>query len=504
METQQYPTSNLADAQPASGPGVSSQPVAPTRVTDAKVEIQQQFHVFAILWAMASLLTGWSRFEAALSSPWLVAVNATICISAIVILIRPDWVLAVVVLSAVHVLYGLVEMPLISTGDTLWMFFSAVVCSSFLTAMVLRRSYRVNSASLYRSIGPAIRIMTVLSLVALAVARLNWGFLIMETSPVVESLTRFRGGSAPPDWIVYFTMSILLIVDFSLAAALLVPALRRFGLGFGSCYFAWQAALGLGDSKLMLPVLIVGLGMFASTDLVARMQTGLQRWLPLWPLRRFGLGAFAVVVSVFVCILAFKRGEEFNLPFVRLGTVITAGYWVTLLAWLSLLLACLVDLRPKLTWVSFGVRNPLNILLILMFIIAIVSPYTGLGTAGRFVERSGYASAEGGSNHLLIPATRLCEYDEDMIELIASNDPWLQELADSGQLISWFDLINYVVPRPDTSISFIRENEHFQVDRCGDITELSVANPWIARKLIAFRPLHRDLVPASQQETVNR
>lgn len=509
MESQQYRQSDQTAHPPTAAPGTTTQPVKPTRVTESKVEVQQQFEVFAIFWAMASLLSGWIRFEAAMASPWLVAINATIWISAFCILFRPDWVLAVVVLSAMHVLYGIVEMPQISTAHTIWMFFSAVVCTSFLSGMVLRRSYRVSAGGLYRSVGPAIRIMTVLSLVALAVARLNWGFLGLETSPVVESLARFRGGSAPPDWVVYLTMSVLLVVELSLAVTLLVPALRRFGLGFGSCYLAWQAALGLGEAKILLPVLMVGLGMFASADLVTRMQTGLRRLLPLGGVRRFGLGLLAMVISVALCILAWKRREVAELPFagsefLESEFVIGGSYWIVSLAWLGLLLTCLIDLRPKLTWVSFGVRNPLNILLILGFIIAIVSPYTGLGTVGRFVDQSGFASAEGASNHLLIPAVSLFDCHQGLIEVISSSDPWLQEIADSGQLLSWFDLVNYVVVRPDTSIAFIRENEHFQVERCGDITELSVANPWIARKLISFRPLNRILIPASQQQVATR
>ncbi len=456
----------------------------PESVAETKIELERQFTAFALLWAVASIMTAWARLELAVSDPLVGATHCLMGMLAFAVLIRPHAVSPVVGLSFLHVLHGTLQMPHVTATDVLWMFLGAAICVSFLTGWITKRSYSVGRVGLYRSFAPCLRIMFVLSLLAIPVARLNWTFLQLDISPVVESLAAFRGDATqPPRWISYFTISMLIVVDAFVAIALLLPRLRRFAVGFGICYFAWQAAMGLGEARFLLPVMIVGLYLFTSSELIGRVHATLVRIVPFASLRASGLMVFVGSMAILIVAL-LVAGEGY-----RHSAYVVAQwcYVVLVVGWLGLILTSLVELRPKLTWVSLMMRNPLHYLLIAAFIVVVTSPYLGFGSKGKFVGGSGLSTGGGVSNHLIIPQGNIVNHEKDVVEIVESNDPWLQKIADEALLITWFELVNHVGSRPETSLVFVRANELYEVSRTGDVPELSQENSWILRKLLAYK-----------------
>lgn len=455
----------------------------PESVAETKIELERQFTAFALLWSLASILTAWARFELAVSDPIIGATHILMGLLAFAVLIRSRAVAPVVGLAFMHMLHGVLQMPHVTATDVLWMFLGAAICVSFLTGWIARRSYSVGRVGLYRSFAPCLRIIFVLSLIAIPVARLNWTFLQLEVSPVVESLAAFRGdGTQPPLWISYFTISMLIVIDVFVAIALLLPRLRRFAVGFGACYFAWQAAMGLGEARFLLPVIIVGLYLFTSSELIGRVHATLVRIVPFASLRASGLTVFVGAMAILIVAL-LVAGEAYRAN----AYVIAEGcYIVLVVGWLGLILSSLVELRPKLTWVSLMMRNPLHYLLIAAFIVAVTSPYLGFGSKGKFVGGSGLSTAGGVSNHLVIPQGNIVNHEKDVVKIVESNDPWLQKIADEALLITWFELVNHVGSRPETSLAFMRANELYEVSRTGDVPELSQENSWILRKLLTY------------------
>lgn len=462
-------------------PNASAQP----RVADSKLELERQFTTFAKLWALATLLITWNRLDLALADPISGVIHAGLALAAIALIIRPTATILLFLTATLHAVHGLYEMPNLATTDTVWMFFGAAVSGSFLTGWTVRRSYNVSTVGLYRSFAPCIRIMFVIAIFMMAIARANYAFFGLSTSPVVATLTQLRGGELPPDWIAYLTISMLLIVDAFLAVALVLPSLRRFAVGFGSCYFAWQALIHFGESRMMLPLMLVGFYLFTSSEVINRLHRSVNMRIPYPSVQSAGLTVATVLAVITIVAVRFKESQNADLSFTSHQLV----SWITALIvtiWLLSLLSSLVDLRPKLTWVSLLVRNPIHIALLVLFILSAAAPYLGFGSRGRFVDDSGLHVAGGNNNHLLVPQKDLIGLQSDLVEIIESNDPFLEQLATEGRLITWFDLINYVQPRPETSLSFIRNGQQYIVEEAGQINELSVPNKWLHRKLLAY------------------
>lgn len=468
-------------------PTDSAQP----RVTDPKLELERQFTTFATLWSLATLLITWNRLELALTDSVSGVIHAGLSLAAIALIIRPKATIPLFLTAVLHAAHGLYEMPNLSTTDTAWMFFGAAIFGSFLTGWAVRRSYSVSTVGLYRSFAPCIRIMFVVAIFMMAFARANYGFLDLSTSPVVATLLRLRDGNLPPAWISYLTISMFLIVDAFLAVALMLPSLRRFAVGFGGCYFAWQALLDFGEARMMLPLILVGLYLFTSSEVIVRLHRIVNMRIQYPSVQEAGITVATILAVITIVGIRFKESDpNANLPFTSQQLV----HWLTALGvtlWLLSLLSSLIDLRPKLTWVSMLVRNPIHIALLVLLISCAAAPYLGLGSRGRFVNDSGLHIAGGNNNHLLVPQRDLIGLQSDLVEIIESNDPFLQQLAAEGQLITWFDLINYVEPRPKTSMSFIRDGQRYDVEMTGQINELSVPNKWLHRKLLAYGLVNR-------------
>ena len=496
-----------------------SQTTRATRAVDSKLELERQYILFAVFSAVASLLTVWFRFEAnafVTDSSWFLVLQIGTVVSAISVLVRPTWTLPFFVLNLIHVAFVSWAMPFITSADFLWLFFALGVVASFLSGWVISRSYAISAIGLYRSVAPCLRIMTLIAIVAMAVARVNTAFVSLETSPITPVVGQFfSGDEVSPghsfdvvgrSWTTYLMMSAFVIVDVLLAVALVVPSLRRFAVGFGTVYFSVQSVLGLGETRILLPLLVVGLSLFVSPALIGRISSLVRRWLPWSP--RIVVSVIATCGLLFLAMflgnqnpandgklveIASNEAAEFS-RWIELGHAVKWCYAALLVVWGGILLSSLIDARPRLTWVSMMLRNPLHFVVLLLMLIATASPYLGLGNVGRFTEGSGLYTA-GMTNHLLVPHHDVASLEGDLVELVSSSDPYLQELADRQLSLTWFDFVNYVVERPETRVEFIKGEDLVEVERTGGVAELSSRNNWLSAKLCTFVPISRTRVP---------
>lgn len=460
---------------------------APNRASDSKLELESQYYGFAILWAVTSLWVVWQRIDSALLDPTYMLMNGVIAVVAFCVLLRPMWSFISTLLAMLHIGYAAYEMPFARSHETMLSLFSAALISSYLTAAVRQRRYDVSGVQLFRSFAPVLRLMTVGSLFAIGVIRMNWCFLDIQTSPIVAALAEVRG-AAVESWVVFFTMSSLVIVDVFLAIALLIPSLRRFAVGFGCCYLSWQGWMGLGESRELSATFLVGLYFFLSTESVTRMSMAVQRWIPSPTLRRSGLPLGVVVVGM-IGIALWAQEKQAGFHAASAAKFVDFAFAGMVAVWVTQILVNLVDHRPKLTWVSLTPRNLAHYLVFAIFVVFVLSPYLGIGNAGRFSSSSGFASTWNRNNHLFLPQATLTRFEQDWVKIQSSNDPYLAQVSEQDARLTWYEFVNYVALRPQISVEFYRADDLYQVQRTGDIEELSQMNPWWLRKLVRFEPL---------------
>ena len=92
-------------------------------------------------------------------------------------------------------------------------------------------------------------------------------------------------------------------------------------------------------------------------------------------------------------------------------------------------------------------------------------------------------------NHYLMPrGLRLFDYADEVIRIQQSSDPYLQTLARHGFGLVPLELRSYLALRPDTAVTYRRQQHRVVTQRAKDDPFLAEPVHPLARKLVLFRP----------------
>jgi hypothetical protein len=173
-----------------------------------------------------------------------------------------------------------------------------------------------------------------------------------------------------------------------------------------------------------------------------------------------------------------------------------AAWWVYAPLLLALLLLALRAVRPR--WPSarqlFSHPAPALVVVPILVLLNGVAPYLGLKTETA-VSMFSNLRTEQGSNHFLVRRTAdLAGLQGDLVRIESSRDPELRLVAARGYLLPLFELRAYVQERarigdPDVALTSVRAGRRRSVASAGRDPELAARAPFLARALIAFRPV---------------
>jgi hypothetical protein len=119
-----------------------------------------------------------------------------------------------------------------------------------------------------------------------------------------------------------------------------------------------------------------------------------------------------------------------------------------------------------------------------------LSPFLELRTAYAFNMYSNLETADGTSNHYLVPRTLpVTDYQSDLVTVLQSSDPNLELYATSKFDIPFLQLRDYLSQHPDVSLQYRRGGVVHDVARASDDPALVEPVPSWQSKLFAFRSL---------------
>lgn len=149
--------------------------------------------------------------------------------------------------------------------------------------------------------------------------------------------------------------------------------------------------------------------------------------------------------------------------------------------------------RPGWLWVFLGIA-----------IFNGFSPYLGLKTETSYSMYSNLRTEGGVNNHMFMPALRLTGYQDDLVEIIATDHPMIQRMSEwyplgdrtrsrHQMLVPYFEL-RRIVSETDSDfyVEYIRNGERHQFARrngSGPDVEVARKQNFLLRKLLRFRPV---------------
>jgi hypothetical protein len=431
------------------------------------------FAQFSVLWAIAAL------FHVASVNEWRTSWPPIL--GAAWVLVQPGRALPLAALAAGQIWITVVQAPFIANHVLLTALINGAVLLGI--GVVYRRHGSATPAAVYEMWAPAARVALVAMYVFAVFHKLNADFFDPDVSCgatfYVEQLTRFPflpASKAAVSATIYLTV----LVEAAIPVLLLLRRTRHLGVLVGAV-FHWLLALHPKDgfynfSSMLLAVFYL----YASDVIAARTADVSKRWLT-----RLSRGALAVIA---VGAIVQQSGVGARLgapePFLYLwavyGSVLIAGYLVIMQG----------------TWrAPAHARSALRlepVMAVLPFVVVLngFSPYLGLKTETSWAMFSNLRTEGGQSNHWFVPVhIQVFDYQRDLIELVEASDRGLQNVADRGFLIPFFELRR----KPWMAIAYRENGEIRRYSTVADDPRYPGDIPWVLKKLLSFRPVTSSL-----------
>lgn len=211
------------------------------------------------------------------------------------------------------------------------------------------------------------------------------------------------------------------------------------------------------------------------------------------------LGARAAGVALIASLLAYgaTRNDRWAFQptfvfFLVWASLVIAGYLVTLFTLPE------APSEPSAAAEPWRARQPSPAWLWVMpglVLLNGLNPYLGLRTQLSFSMFSNLRTEGGISNHLFMPRLlSLGDYQEDLVEILTTDDPDLAEFSERQLLLPYFEFRRLVSGLDDVSVTYLRGNERHTFEcargQCND-AELAQPLSGLAGRLLYFRPVDK-------------
>ena len=454
-----------------------------------------RLRIFAWFWALAALMHMFGTFtvsRARYQLDWLALVDLAIGLAAVVVLLRPrtmSALMAVILLTPISAWLGAPRL-----GNH-WLLV-AVIDLGLLSSVIpmLWSRARPVLGRLHDDGLPIARLMFVVFYMFAAISKVNSSFL----DPTVSCSTLFFGHlletagvrsidpMAGSSW-TYLVPVLALAIELT-TAVLLCFGRTRLIAAVMLITFHGVIAFDTSHQFVDFAAVVVALALLMLPDAAfvwfRSVSTGRMRQLMVL------CGLVVVVVVALLAAQILDRADRhvrlFDLTRNLLWWAVWSGLLAAVLMWIITSrsrradVAMLPGHRALLVWPAFVALIGLG-------------PYLGFRTATSWNMYSNLRTADGSSNSYLLPVTAGLDAAQiDAVRILESSDPGLQAYVDSGFVLPWINLRDHTSTSPDASITFERDGQTFTGEHTRSDPELSRPVPWWETKIFG----HRSYVPA--------
>ena len=202
---------------------------------------------------------------------------------------------------------------------------------------------------------------------------------------------------------------------------------------------------------------------------------------------------FLFGLALFLQMSAYKNGNGFFA-----ANAIGFYTWLLFAMWLVMTYAPAIR-RHVWNRPPDPMARPMYLLLVFPALVFLngLAPYLSLKTTTAFSMFSNIRTEGTGNNHLFMPRIKFFNYQDDLVEILESNDRQLQQYVNTKDLLSWFELrrITSSRKRENLFVKYKRsknsENLLFKKKGAPGDAELLKPHPWYLSRFLVFRPIGR-------------
>ncbi len=408
-------------------------------------QYDDQGTAFIWMWSVFCLFHLARRIsETGMSNPGTLYILATLF--SLIAILKPRLILPFIISVLLGFAATLQTMPIVSNHTLMRIFLMTGMLISFLYVFVQQRNItRITAGDFYASFAPYGKAMLAIMYFYGVFHKLNTDFLNPETSCAVTlwELYPLPFGLADALWTHYIAIYAALIVETAIIVMLFIPRLKYAGLLLGVVFHfilginGYRFFVGFSSMTFSLHFL------FLSADFVSRFQKG-----------RAGI---------------FLSKNSWNYPILVLGMLVLYGgilaldlmsfYYATLTMFIIVSI-CIIGavakyardgvVRPDNTWRGLLAPNKVLYILSVVYFINCAMPYIGLKTQQNLNMFSNLYTERGQTNHIVLTTPPyLFDYQNDIVRIIRSNEPYFRRLRDEGLLIPYVEFRRMLSQTPD-------------------------------------------------------
>ena len=462
---------------------LSDTPVATTRPGSANV-----LTVFAVTWAMANLFHVWGPsarasdiFDHVTTAGVL---HVAIGITALVVLLHPRRTAPLVVLAAVGPLSFWFEAPVVGSHWAVAVFVDLAI---LLTAATTSDRTRAE-----RQLVPIARWVLIGFYAFAAFAKLNHAFFTPSVSCGTYYLDELAGSlgltvhSQSADGWSHLVPFGVAGIELAIPVLLLIRRTRNIGVVVALLF---HGVIALDQTHLFSDFSSVLVALFMLFLPPAFADDAVRRFRELPSERRDLFRAIVVVGSAALLVALWLRRTE---GVARLFADGLGWAWVLYcVLGLYLVVGFLLRERPAPLAhpLAFGDGVPKWMAIVpVLVILNGLTPYTEIRTAYAFNMYSNLETVDGDSNHYLVTRTLpLTDFQSDLVQIVQSDDPALNQYAVEGFDVVFLQLRDYLSRHPDASLTYLRNGVEHTVAHARDDPALVEPVPSWESKTFAFR-----------------
>ena len=480
---------------------------APVRL-GAGVTQSRRLATFAVLAALAVL-----AWHAQSKTPFQLDWQTTGFLLALIVLIRPFSKIAFLSLALVEVLAVLIALPWTNTNRLFQLFIFTTIASTGVYVLARSGFRGLDPGAWLELLQPLLRLQLVIVYGLAAWHKLNLDFLNPQSSCAVFLYER------TPFWNLHANGDAMRwgLILGTIATEMLLPVLLsiRRTRNFAVCYgVLFHVTLGLSEFYAFSMTMISLLFLFTPAnfcDVAVEFWHGRRQWVNLTV--AIGILAIAIILIVWTAATFGPSFAEMRqMPSLRIGlntvwekVAYWAFYWMLLFYLVPLGLFTWLWYRQPASFQpsahSFVPIPPVFWILPALLVFDGLNPYLGLKTDTAFAMYSNLRSEGGRTNHLIWrQPLSLANYQEDLVQIVDSNDHALQVVAQHGWPMPFFDLRRHISNlakegRKNISITYIRDGKLTRVEAAESEPDLATRPSLLERKLLKFRTITREGCP---------
>jgi hypothetical protein len=477
-----------------------------TEPEKAKAEVEASYSrrlsTFAVLTALA--VVAW---HAQTSVPFGIDWQTAGLLVALAVLIRPGSRRTFLALALVQTIAVLIALPSINTDRLLQLFIFAAIASTGLYVYICSGLRQLNAEKWLEPLQPLLRLQLVIVYGLAAWHKLNLDFFNPQSSCAVLLFDQ------TPFWHLYAQSNVLrwaliagtITTEATLPALLSIRRTRNFAVCYGMLFHMGLALSGFYSFSMTMISLLFLFTPPGFCDGVV------EYWKNKDPRSRRAIRNGLVVVLSIAAVFGLARcgatmveaGRQrgalalLNAFWLQWGQ--TVGYWAFFAYVLPLALYLWIWHRLPLSFTPVTkCFSPIPLVFWILPALLIfdgLNPYLGLKTDTAFAMYSNLRSEGETTNHLIWRhPLALANYQRDLVQVVESNVPALESIAQRGLPIPFIELRQRISRlarsgQSNISLTYIRNGQTMRSEAAERDRELGARPSFLERKLLSFRTI---------------